>query len=130
MRHEAFRRAVEDHDLHRIAASLAEDVVLYSPGTNRPFHGRETVATLVNAARGVLREFVYTDELLGEGMAGLVFRAKVGGKRAEGVDIVRLDRDGLVTDLTVMIRPLSATIAFTAAMATHAAALAGESGTP
>jgi len=129
MSHEAFRLAVEDHDLHQIAASLAEEVVLHGPGTNRPFHGRAMVAALIYAAREVLREFVYTDELLGDGVAGLVFRANVGEKRAEGVDIVRLDRAGLVSDLTVMIRPLSAVIAFTAAMATHAAALAGESGT-
>ncbi len=50
MSHHRFRRAVESHNEAEIAASLAGDVVLNSPGSSRPFRGRATVAALVSAA--------------------------------------------------------------------------------
>jgi hypothetical protein len=59
----------------------------------------------------VFQDFEYTDELAGEGTHALVFRARVGDKRLEGLDHLTLDSEGLVTHLVVMVRPLSGLIA-------------------
>lgn len=41
----------------------------------------------------------------------MVFRARVGNLEIEGIDLIRDDVQGQVVDLTVMVRPLSATVA-------------------
>jgi hypothetical protein len=129
MSHHRFRRAVESHNEAEIAASLAHDVVLNSPGSSRPFRDRATVAALVSAARSLLADFRYTDELVAGNVAVLVFRARVHGNQAEGADILRLNKDGVVADLTIMLRPLSAAAAFDEAMKPYAAAVLGKAGT-
>ncbi len=40
----------------------------------------------------------------------LRFRAAVGGNPIEGVDIIELDDDGLISMLTVLFRPLDSLI--------------------
>jgi len=59
----------------------------------------------------VFEDFRYTDELAGPGVHGLVFRARVGDREVEGIDLLREDGDGKVSDFTVMVRPLSAAVA-------------------
>jgi hypothetical protein len=46
----------------------------------------------------------------------LVFRAHVGDRELEGVDLLHHDADGAIDRLTVMIRPLSALQAVATAM--------------
>lgn len=125
MSHTAFRTAVELHDRELIRATLAPDVVVHSPVTARPFQGRDVVTELICAARAGVHGFEYTDEVLAEGMAGLIFRGRIKGRPAEGMDLVRLTGSGLVFDLTVMIRPLFAAGAFNEVMAPVVAELLG-----
>jgi hypothetical protein len=70
----------------------------------------------------VFEEFRYVDELHGEGTHGLVFEARVGEKQLQGWDYMTLDADGLVTELVVMIRPLSGLIAVAEAMSARLSA--------
>jgi limonene-1,2-epoxide hydrolase len=120
---ERFRRAVEANDFDAVVASLAEDVVFSSPVVFRPYHGRAAVGALLRAVAGVFREFRYVDELRSAGQTALVFRAKVGDRDVEGVDLGEVDAQGLVTRLVVFVRPLSGALALAAAMK---AALEGE----
>lgn len=113
---DAFRRAMEDGDPQAILATLAEDVVLHSPVTSRPFHGRELVGALLAAARATLDGLRYEHELAGDGLHALTFTGTVEGRPASGVDLVVLDAEGLVADFTAIIRPLRAAEAFNAAM--------------
>ena len=120
---QAFRAAVEAHDLDAVVDLLASDVVLHSPVTFRPYVGRETVGTLLRLIADTFEDFRYTDELQGvEGTHALVFRARVGDRELEGVDLLRLDDDGLVADLTAIIRPLSGLAALAQAMGPRAQA--------
>lgn len=125
MTHAAFRTAMERHDPLLIQAMLAEDVVVHSPVTARPFKGKDQVARLLYHARAGVSEFEYTDEILSEGIAGLVFRGRIKGRPAEGLDLLRLSPDGRVHDLTVMIRPLFAAAAFNEWMAPFVDTLLG-----
>ena len=104
----SFRTAVEAQDLDALAETLALEVVLHSPVTFHPYVGRETVGALLRLIAGTFEDFRYTDELRSaDGVHALVFRARVGGRELEGVDVLRLGADGLVADLTAIIRPLS-----------------------
>jgi hypothetical protein len=104
-----FRRAVEAHDLEHMLRAFREDAVLHSPVTFTPFEGREAIGRLLGILLRVFEDFRYTDELTAaDGTKALVFRAHVGDRQLEGVDLLRFDDAGLVRDLTVFIRPRSA----------------------
>ena len=112
----SFRAGVEARDLAAMAAALAPDVVLHSPVTFRPFEGREAVMVVLGAVFEVFEDFVYVAELAGDGATALVFRARVGDKEVEGIDLVRENADGLIDDFTVLVRPLSGLTALAQAM--------------
>ncbi len=118
----AFRRAVESWDLEAVSALLAPDVVFHSPVTHHPFIGRETVSALLTLVSQTFEDFRYTDELEMDGGHALIFRARVGDRDLEGIDLLRFDDEGLIADFTVMIRPLSGLIPFAQAMGEKATA--------
>lgn len=111
----AFRAAVEAADPDAFVPLLAEDVVFCSPAVHRPYEGKAATLWVLRAVVTVFEDFRYTDELPGD-PHGLVFRARIGERELQGIDLLRA-RDGLITELTVMIRPLSGLNALVAAMA-------------
>jgi len=112
-----FRAAVEGRDLARMEAALSPDVVFRSPAVFKPYEGRETVMHLLSTVIQVFEDFEYTDELEGEGTHALIFKARVGDREVEGIDHLTLDENGLVTQLVVMVRPLSGLTTLAQAMA-------------
>ena len=112
-----FRAAVESRDLARLEAALAPDVVFRSPAVFKPYEGREAVMHLLGTVIQVFEDFEYTDELEGDGTHALIFRARIGDREVEGLDHLTLDSDGLVTQLVVMVRPLSGLTALAQTMA-------------
>jgi hypothetical protein len=113
----SFRAAVEARDPSAMEAALHPDVVFRSPAVFKPYEGREAVMHVLRHVLEVFEDFRYTDELHGDGTHGLVFAARVGEKQLQGWDYLTLDGEGLVTELVVMIRPLSGLIALAEAMA-------------
>lgn len=119
----AFRAAVEARDAGAMEAALHPDVRFNSPAVFRPYEGREAVMGVLRHVLEVFDTLDYTDELTGEDAThGLVFSATVGDKQVQGWDYLRHDADGLVTELTVMVRPLSGLIALAEAMGARLAA--------
>jgi SnoaL-like protein len=113
-----FRAAVEAEDPDALTDALADDVVFRSPAVFKPYESKAVVsAILVQGAMKVFEDFRYTDQLEGSGVATLVFRARVGDRELEGLDLLRFDADGRVGELTVMVRPLSGLNALAEAMA-------------
>jgi hypothetical protein len=105
----AFRLAVEAHSLDDMMAAFAADAVLHSPITFQPFEGREAIGQLLGILLEVFEDFHYTDELRApDGTTALIFRARVGERELEGLDLIRFDDGGLIRDFTVMVRPRSA----------------------
>ncbi len=104
-----FRRAVETRSLDDMMAPFSETAVLHSPITFKPFEGREAIRALLGILLEVFQDFEYTDELEGvDGTKALVFRARVGERSLQGLDLIRFDESGRIVDFTVMIRPRSA----------------------
>jgi hypothetical protein len=112
----AFRAAVESRDMEAIPELLAPDIAFHSPVTFHPFIGRDTVVGLLRLVGQTFEDFRYTDELASDRAHALIFRAAVEGKELEGIDLLRFDEDGLISDFTVMLRPLSGLIPFAQAM--------------
>lgn len=126
----AFRAAVEATDLDAMQAALHPDVVFRSPIVHTPYEGRDGTMLILSEVAQVFQDFRYTGELSGDGLHGLVFEARVGDKLIQGWDFLETDADGLVTSLTVMVRPLSATLALAQAMAERLEAAAGREPAP
>jgi hypothetical protein len=112
-----FRLAVEAKDLDAAVATLREDVVLHSPILFRGFEGREVVVQVLTHVAATLEDFRYTDELAEGDTVVLRFKARVGDRELEGIDFLELDEEGLVRELTVFMRPMSALTAFNEQMA-------------
>jgi hypothetical protein len=114
----AFREAVEARDLQAVEALLAEDVVFTSPAVFKPYRGKALTAAILRGVMRVFEDFRYERELSGgDGRDhALMFRARVGDRELTGCDFIHLDEQGLIDELTVMVRPLSGLQALAAAM--------------
>jgi hypothetical protein len=120
-----FRDAALAGDHPAMVDALAPEVVFNSPVAFLPFEGRDAVGQVLGAVMETFEDFRYTDELAGETAHALVFAARVGEKEIQGIDLLRFDGEGRIRDFTVLVRPLSATIALAEAMAPKVAHLKG-----
>jgi hypothetical protein len=112
-----FRAAVEAGDIERAVGLLAPDIVFRSPVVHRPYEGADAVAVLLRAVFEVFEDFRYVDELASaDGGRALIFAARVGDRDLEGMDLLYDDAEGRIARFTVMVRPLSGTLALAEAM--------------
>jgi hypothetical protein len=111
-----FRAAAESKDIAAAGELFAEEIVFHSPATFHPFVGRETVTRLLEIVADTFEDFRYTDEISTDGVHALIFRAAIGGREIEGLDLIRVDEHGLICDFTVMLRPISGLLPFAQAM--------------
>jgi SnoaL-like protein len=113
-----FRQAVENGDPAAVEALLADDVVFTSPVAFKPYPGKAITAAILRGVVRVFEDFHYVRETASADGRDhvLVFRAKVKGLELQGCDLLRLNEDGLIDELTVMVRPLSAATVLADAM--------------
>ncbi|WP_435246773.1 nuclear transport factor 2 family protein [Streptomyces sp. NRRL F-5630] len=114
----AFRAAVEARDMAAVEALLAEDVVFTSPVVHKPYHGKAITAAILRGVLRVFEDFRYVRELEEADGAhhALVFATRVGDRELTGCDFLHVNEDGLIDELTVMVRPLSGAQALAEAM--------------
>lgn len=113
-----FRTAVEAGDFAALGELLADDVVFRSPVAFKPYAGKPIVAAILRGVGRVFEDFRYVRELADADERGsaLVFETVVNGVSINGIDLIRLDDAGLISELTVMVRPLSGANALAEAM--------------
>jgi ketosteroid isomerase-like protein len=121
-----FRAAVESGDHAAIEALLADDVVFTSPVAFKPYAGKPITAAILRGVIRVFADFRYLREVVDGPHAVLEFEARVGDVTVNGADFLTTDPDGLITDLKVMVRPLSAAQALAAAMGAQFEQIAAE----
>jgi hypothetical protein len=114
----AFRAAVESSEFDTIGTIFTEDAVLHSPIAHRPYRGREMIAAIICAVAEVLEDFRFKKEIgAGEadntiGDRALMFTASVSDLDIQGCDFLHTREDGLIDEVTVMLRPLKAVAVF------------------
>ncbi|MBS4103368.1 nuclear transport factor 2 family protein [Tsukamurella paurometabola] len=121
-----FRAAVEARDGEAFDGLLADDVTFTSPVAFKPYEGRHITAAILRGVLRVFEDFRYVREINDGDDHALVFEAVVDGKKVTGCDFIHVGADGKIDDFMVMVRPLSAAQALSAAMGAQFGAIAEE----
>lgn len=89
---------------------LADDAVFHSPVVHTPQVGKAIVMAYLVAASHTLGNdsFHYVRELVDGDEMMLEFVTEMDGITVNGVDIIRFNKDGKISDFKVMVRPLKA----------------------
>jgi hypothetical protein len=89
---------------------LADDVIFHSPVVHAPQRGKAITTQYLTAAMHVFSSdsFRYIRELKGPRDAVLEFQLELDGIEINGVDMIRWNDEGRITDFKVMLRPLKA----------------------
>jgi ketosteroid isomerase-like protein len=89
---------------------LADDAVFHSPIVHTPQRGKDVTALYLSAAFQVLvnDSFHYVREVESANDAVLEFAVVIDGVQVNGVDMIRWNAEGKITDFKVMLRPLKA----------------------
>ena len=106
--------AMEARDHGAVVAHLAPDVTLRSPIIRTRFEGREALSEAYAEIIAAMDDYRCTALLEGDGIQQIEFEMRMGGREFSGVDMIRLDEQGRIVEMTVMLRPLVGLLAFTA----------------
>ena len=89
---------------------LADDVVFHSPVVHTPQVGKAITTKYLLAAIHVFgnESFRYIREIVGDSDAVLEFETEIDGIVVNGVDMIRWNDEGRITEFKVMVRPLKA----------------------
>ena len=103
----AWHEVAEARDPALLADLLADDAVFRSPAVYAPQPGKAVTTAYLSAALVVLGPTLrYVEEWHGERSAVLEFEADLDATFVQGVDMLRWDDHGRITEFTVMVRPL------------------------
>lgn len=106
----AWHRMLDNQDTAALDELLADDAVFHSPVVHRPQVGKALTKAYLSAASRVFGgpSFHYVREIVGEHDAVLEFELELDGIHINGVDMIRWNEAGRITDFKVMLRPLKA----------------------
>ena len=107
---EVWHRLVNERNPRGLDALLDADAVFVSPVVHAPQRGKEVTAMYLAAAFQVFFNptFRYVREILGTTDAMLEFETEIDGVLVNGVDIIKWNEAGRITEFKVMLRPLKA----------------------
>ena len=101
----AMQQVVAKGDETLIAALLAENVRFLPPTYYKTWTGREPVAAVLGHVGQVFSDFHYR-RVMGAGRDwALEFQCRIGDLDAVGVDLITLDKAGLIDVFEVAMRP-------------------------
>jgi hypothetical protein len=101
---------VQNRDVQGLDALLADDAVFHSPVVHTPQVGKPITKKYLVAAFHVFfnESFRYVRELQGDRDAVLEFEVTLDGIVVNGVDMIKWNDAGKITEFKVMLRPLKA----------------------
>lgn len=103
-----YSQALAALDQASILASLSDDVTIRVAVHDEPLRGKDTAAFLFGVLTQELTPFQLTAEIVEGDKSVVLFETSIRGERAQGLNVVAYQPDGLVGDLTVFFRPLTA----------------------
>ena len=107
---EIWHHLVGKRDTRGLDALLADEAVFYSPVVHTPQVGKAITKKYLAAAFQVFfnESFRYVRELKGDRDAILEFEVILDGITVNGVDMIKWNDAGKITEFKVMLRPLKA----------------------
>ncbi len=129
---DTWHRLLERNAMEELDPLLSDDIVFRSPVAHTPYPGREAIKLVLKTVNTVFQNFRYHRFFVSDdgSSAILEFSAEVEGKALKGIDMLRFDADGRISEFEVLVRPMSGVQALSEAMgkrlAAHKAVLTGE----
>ena len=104
-----WHQLVEKQDLSELYKIAHKDAIFRSPTGHKPYKSDMAMCMALQTVATVFDSFEYDREFAGEDGQSIVleFRASVGDKEIKGIDMIRFDDNGKITEFEVMIRPMS-----------------------
>ncbi|RZU02146.1 nuclear transport factor 2 family protein [Rivibacter subsaxonicus] len=105
-----WHQLVQSRNTRGLGALLADEVVFHSPVVHTPQLGKAVTTLYLSAAFHVFfnESFRYVREVIGSHDAVLEFTVVIDGIAVNGVDMIKWNDAGQITEFKVMIRPLKA----------------------
>jgi hypothetical protein len=105
-----WHRLVKERDGRGLEGLLAENAVFHSPVVHTPQVGKAITKKYLTAAFHVFfnESFRYVRELSDKHDAVLEFEVELEGITVNGVDMIKWNDEGKITEFKVMLRPLKA----------------------
>lgn len=105
-----WHQLVKERNVRGLDALLSEEAVFHSPVVHTPQVGRAITKKYLAAAFHVFfnESFRYVRELTSDRDAVLEFELELDGISVNGVDMIKWNAQGEITEFKVMLRPLKA----------------------
>jgi SnoaL-like domain len=107
MKSDGFKAAAETKDFDAAADLFAEDVTFRSPFVHTLYEGLDAIKFILGNVVEVFENFRYIGQTETDDQAVLMFEANVGDRDLQGVDIFKFNAEGKISEMTVMVRPMS-----------------------
>jgi len=100
---------VASRDLSNLLSIVHPDAVFRSPMANTAYTSAPALMLALSTVIQVFEDFTYHRQLATDDGLNIVleFSARVGDKQLKGIDLVRFNEAGQITEFEVMVRPLS-----------------------
>jgi hypothetical protein len=106
---DGWHRFVASGDPEILPPLLAKDIVLRSPVVQLPVPGRPATLLLLTTVAQTFENFAYHRSFVaGPHDAALEFSANIGKWQLKGIDLIKFNERGEMTEFEVMIRPIKA----------------------
>ena len=112
-----WHECVASGDMSKLDELVADEAVFRSPFLWKPKHGKALLKIVLSAASQVFEDFAYHREMTDGTSWTLEFSAHIGPVELKGVDLIRFNEAGQITEFEVMVRPAKGLQALGEAMA-------------
>mgnify|MGYP001265458931 FL=1 len=102
---ESFFTAIKSNNVNELKTILDQNVVFKPPTYWKQWQGREVVARILTHVGSVFKNLEYKRVLCNNSDYFLEFSCKIGQLDASGVDMITLNKRGLIENFEVVMRP-------------------------
>ncbi len=106
---DTWHHMVASRDLSNLLSIVHPDAVFRSPMANTAYTSAPALMLALSTVIQLFEDFTYHRQLATDDGLNIVleFSARVGDKQLKGIDLVRFNEQGQITEFEVMVRPLS-----------------------
>ena len=102
---ERFFLAIKSNNVDKLASIFDDNIIFKPPTYWKDWQGKEVVARILSHVGSVFKDLEYKRVLCNDLDYFLEFSCKIGQLDATGVDMISLNKRGLIETFEVVIRP-------------------------